>query len=68
MPKLTTCDAEYCAGREYEGLRFLNPLVNGEFVHNLDYSSSPPSGNGVAFFADQGSIFPGTKRKRIQID
>lgn len=65
MPKKIECSHITCAGREYEGLGFNNTSIHAEFVHNLDYSTSPPAGDGCAFYADQGVVTPGTQRKPI---
>lgn len=71
MLKRTKCDSrrsDYCAGREYEGLGFNNEKINAEFVHNMDYSTTPPSGQNMAFYVIDNSIYPGRKRKRINMD
>ena len=65
MPKKNDCYSEFCAGREYDGLGFNNPNVQGEFMHNLDYSKTPPQGQNCAAYAESGMITPGGKRRPI---
>ncbi len=63
MPKRTNCNTDFCAGREFEGLGFNNPNVQGEFIHNQDYVKTPDQ--KLAAYAECGMIVPGGKRRPI---